>query len=85
MMPRELKKQVRFPLFWKLGGVIFQDGGFIWPENKIVDLSELRYSAGAGIRYITVIGPLSLDYGINLDPEPSEDPNVWYFTFGHVF
>jgi len=45
--------------------VAFYDAGNSW-DNKY-DLSDLRQSVGAGIRWYSPIGPLRLEYGHVLD------------------
>jgi outer membrane translocation and assembly module TamA len=42
----------------------------------------LRYTAGAGVRVSTPVGPLALDYGINLDRRPNEDFGAVHFSIG---
>ena len=50
-----------------------------------ISLNSLRHSAGFGIRYITPVGPIRLDYGIILDREPGENFGRLHFTFGYFF
>jgi outer membrane translocation and assembly module TamA len=47
-----------------------------------VDPFDLRYAAGTGLRTMTPIGPLALDYGINLDRRPWEDFGAFHFSIG---
>ncbi|MEK7741503.1 MAG: outer membrane protein assembly factor BamA, partial [Nitrospirota bacterium] len=48
------------------GLVTFLDGGNVWRKNSDVKLSDMKYTAGAGIRYNTPVGPLRVDYGHKL-------------------
>ncbi len=77
--------EIRFSLPFKLGLVGFLDSGMVWREPREMDLSELNYSAGWGIRYFTPIGPLRVDIGYKLDPEGGEDPYEIHFTLGQIF
>jgi outer membrane protein assembly factor BamA len=64
----------------------FVDTGNVYPEVADVAFSELRWSAGLGLRYRTPIGPIRLDWGYVLDPQPG-DPGRSHFhlTIGHAF
>jgi outer membrane protein insertion porin family len=75
----------RFPLFGQLGGVIFFDYGFVFADIEDFSFGGLRPCAGFGIRYITPIGPLALDWGFKLDRQPGESSNEIYFSVGHAF
>ena len=80
--------EVRFPLFKKLGGlgmVAFVDGGNVWRKVDEFKASEIKATAGAGIRYNTPVGPLRLDIGCKLDREVGEDRCLPHFTLGHAF
>jgi outer membrane protein insertion porin family len=68
---------------WRV--VPFLDGGNVWPRNRDVDLSEMKFSAGLGVRYRTPVGPLRLDYGFKLDREPGESKGEFHFSIGHAF
>ncbi len=59
-------------------------GGYLI-EGYDIEVSSVRTSAGAGLRYITPIGPLSLDLGLNLDPNPEEDRWHVHFNVGYPF
>jgi outer membrane protein assembly factor BamA len=47
--------------------------------------SEVLYSAGLGIRYQTVIGPIRLEYGHNLNPRPLDPSGTLLFSVGYPF
>ncbi|HTV21135.1 MAG TPA: POTRA domain-containing protein [Polyangiaceae bacterium] len=75
--------ELRVPVFgiWQAG--IFLDTGNVWAvSSEVFDSFRLRYSAGLGVRVSTPVGPLALDYGINLDPRPGEDFGAIHFSIG---
>jgi outer membrane translocation and assembly module TamA len=47
--------------------------------------SEELYSAGLGVRYNTVIGPVRLEYGHNLNPRPFDPSGTVLFSIGYPF
>jgi outer membrane protein insertion porin family len=64
-------------LFYDIGRLSLADGG---------DASEgFRDSVGAGLRYITAIGPIGFMYGHKLDPQPGEPSGRWHFSIGYTF
>lgn len=46
---------------------------------------ERLYSAGLGIRYQTLIGPIRLEYGRNINPRPGDPSGTWHFSIGYPF
>jgi outer membrane protein assembly complex protein YaeT len=73
--------EARFPVWGKLGGVLFLDYGNVWAEAWDFDFRDLRYAVGPGLRYATPIGPVRFDVGWQVNPieglrvderEPSE-------------
>lgn len=68
-----------------LKGVFFLDAGNAFDDDEDYDLESLRTGAGAGIRWYTPIGPLRLEWGYNLDPEPGEKQGIWEFSIGTFF
>ncbi len=79
--------EYRFPLVPKAGlsGVVFFDTGNVWTKDEGYQLGDMRQSVGAGIRWMSPIGPLRLEYGYVLDPEPGDDDSNWEFTIGSMF
>jgi outer membrane protein insertion porin family len=75
-----------FPLVASAGlrGVTFFDVGNAWGDNED-PLSTWRYSTGAGIRWLSPLGPMRFEYGINLDPEDYESNSKFDFTIGRFF
>ncbi|MCG2710577.1 MAG: outer membrane protein assembly factor, partial [Thermodesulfovibrionales bacterium] len=67
------------------GLVTFLDGGNVWKKTGDIKLSEMKYTAGAGIRYNTPVGPLRIDYGHKLDREKGESRGEVHFSIGHAF
>jgi len=63
----------------------FLDTGNVFPETGDLALSDLRWSAGLGLRYRTPIGPVRLDWGYVLDRQPGESRYRFHLTIGHAF
>lgn len=76
-----------FPLVEEAGikGVVFFDAGNAFNEDEDYDFNQLRTSVGAGIRWYSPLGPLRLEWGYNLDPEPGENQSDWEFAIGVMF
>ena len=77
--------ELRTSLGETFGLVTFVDGGNVWRKTGDIDLSELKYTAGMGIRYNTPVGPIRVDYGYKLDREEGESRGEVHFTIGHAF
>jgi len=73
-----------FPLIPEAGlkGVIFYDAGTAYDHSSDINI---RQSAGVGIRWLSPIGPLRLEWGHKLDRRKGEDSSKWEFTFGTFF
>ncbi len=60
--------EFRFPLagqVWE--GATFVDFGQVWEEDFGVDLRDLQFTPGAGIRYYSPIGPIRVDLAYRFD------------------
>jgi outer membrane protein insertion porin family len=77
--------ELRFSLYKKLRGVLFFDAGELWASQSGAPPSGIKTSAGTGLRYETLVGPLRLDWGFKLNPEPGESPSRWHLTIGYPF
>jgi outer membrane protein assembly factor BamA len=77
------KSELRFPAFSVLDLGVFFEAGNLWLLAPTAGL-PLRYVAGTGLRYVTPIGPLALDLGINLSPDLviNEPTFVVHFNIG---
>ncbi len=79
--------EYHFPLVSKVGviGLVFYDTGNAWDKSDGYKLGDLRQSVGAGIRWYSPMGPLRLEYGYVLDPQPGDSTSNWEFTIGSMF
>ncbi len=58
--------EYRFPIYKALGGAVFIDGAIVGQSNisnATTGLSAI--TPGAGLRYLSIIGPIRLDVGLN--------------------
>jgi outer membrane protein assembly complex protein YaeT len=89
----EGSSELRFPVVGKFSGVAFIDFGNAWNEAWGIDIADLRYAIGPGLRYQTPIGPLRLDVGYQLNPidgllvngEPEKRHYRIHFSVGQAF
>lgn len=71
----------------KIKAVFFFDAGRAFDDSEPVPLNNLRlrYGAGMGIRWVSPIGPLRLEWGYNLKPRENERHSNVDFTIGTLF
>ncbi len=73
----------------KLGGVTFLDGGDVTEQGEL-DLGNLHWAAGLGLRLYTVIGAVRVDVGYRLnrtgpgEPDPGS-PWAFHLSIGEAF
>jgi outer membrane protein insertion porin family len=63
----------------------FLDGGQVYGQGQKVELSELRYSAGIALNWLSPFGPLRLSFGNPLNRKPGDEIQRLQFTFGTGF
>ena len=86
--------EVRFPILtiksMPLGGVVFMDGGDVTDKPSQLDLGNLNWAAGLGLRLLTIVGPVRVDFGYRLNRTTTDDPeplSKWAFhlSLGEAF
>ena len=63
----------------------FIDGGQVYQEGEKMRASELRYSTGLGISWISPVGPLKLSYAKPLNAKPDDRLERFQFQMGTGF
>ncbi len=75
--------EIRFPLFWLLGGEIFIDGGNLVSDFSALTSMPYRWDAGIGLTLATPLGPIRIDYAKKLNTlNADEENNLWQIQFG---
>lgn len=73
--------EYRFPIYSQIRGVLFSDLTF-GSNNYIPDYSQPYWAVGTGLRYVTPIGPIALDVGVN--PDDTTQYAI-HFRIGELF
>lgn len=74
--------EYRFPIYQEFRGVLFSDTTFA-SQNTLPDyVNDAYWGVGAGIRYVTPVGPIAIDFGI--DPNDSSQYAI-HFRIGELF
>jgi outer membrane protein insertion porin family len=65
----------------------FVDGGNVFnlEQGEKINFSNLRYSAGVGISWVSPIGPLKLSFGKALNAKANDKPQAFQFQLGTGF
>ena len=76
--------ELRFPVISPLDAAVFADFGNLYLDPGYIfhNPFSMRADVGAGIRVQTPVGPIVLDYGINVHPLPFEDFGAFHFAIG---
>lgn len=75
------KAELRLPALTSLDLGLFFEAGNLWLDRTAFEPGRLRYAAGAGLRYVTPVGPLAFDVGFNLDPDEAVNEATTQFHF----
>ncbi len=76
------EKTLRLFAFTDAGQVYGNDGGI---GDTSIDLSDIRYSAGFGLSWLSPMGPLQLSYGKALNQKEGDQTQVFQFQVGTGF
>lgn len=78
--------EIRTDLGKGIGIVNFVDTGDVWRKISDMSMSDLKYTAGIGLRYKTPVGPIRIDYGVKLNKRiERESRGELHFSLGHAF
>jgi outer membrane protein insertion porin family len=88
-----LSTELRARIRRNLGAVAFLDSGNVWADTWGINLRDLRYAIGSGLRYQTPVGPIRFDFGYQLNPipgllvdgEPQSRRWRMHFSIGQAF
>jgi outer membrane protein insertion porin family len=69
----------------KLNGVAFFDVGNAWNVADSPFLKDVKAGVGVGIRWVSPMGPLRIEYGWKLNPRKGEEPGAFAFAMGQLF
>ncbi len=78
--------EARYRMVGNLEGVVFLDGGSAF-ETQTPEFGEgWRFGTGAGVRYISPVGPIRADVGVPIDRRKGID-DAWqlYISIGQAF
>ena len=67
-----------------LGIVPFIDAGNVYTSST-PGVSGMRYGAGLGMRYYSDFGPIRIDVGTPINPQPGDSPVAVYVSLGQAF
>jgi outer membrane protein insertion porin family len=81
----QLNLELEQALTAKWSVVAFGDALGIAARMADYPFSEKLYSVGLGIRYQTIIGPVRLEYGHNLNPRPFDPAGTLQLSIGFPF
>ncbi len=83
-----VNSELRFPLpiYHGLGGVVFYDGGNVFSNIRLSELTgNFTHSIGGGLRYTTPVGPVRFDFGYRITNVPGIKATQYFVTLGQSF
>lgn len=83
-----LGAELRWRFSERLGVVPFVDGGTVFtePDFRSDEDETIRWAAGLGFRYYTLIGPLRIDFAVPLNQRSDIDDDFqFYVSIGQAF
>ncbi len=80
----EFSIEARVHTFGNFGVVPFFDGGNIY-TSPLPKFTGLRYGTGIGVRYYSNFGPIRVDVGTPINPQPGDTRVAVYVSLGQAF
>lgn len=80
----EFALEARVRLFGSFGLVPFVDAGNIY-TSPVPDFRGLRFGTGLGVRYYSNFGPIRVDVGTPINPQPGDTRVAVYVSLGQAF
>ncbi len=82
-----LSNEIIFPLVQGIGlkGVVFVDAGNAYGADEGFTIDQTRLAAGAGLRWLSPVGPLRIELGKALNSKPHDQQSLVLFSFGGPF
>jgi outer membrane protein insertion porin family len=78
--------EIRRDVWGPVGLILFVDAGNVWKDLESTEILDLYPSAGLGIRFLTLVGPLRVDFGYQLRHNPyGENPLGIHLSLGSPF
>ncbi|HVF95098.1 MAG TPA: autotransporter assembly complex family protein [Sphingomonas sp.] len=80
----EFSIETRIKAFGNFGIVPFLDGGNIY-TSPLPRFADFQMGAGLGVRYYSNFGPIRVDVGTPLNPQPGDSRIAVYVSLGQAF
>ena len=87
-----LNLELQYPFTKGLRGFVFYDRGQLYgggddtsTTTTTWDLTKMRDSVGAGVRFLSPFGPVGMAYGVKLDKATGEKSGEFHFSAGNSF
>ncbi|MBF0264767.1 MAG: outer membrane protein assembly factor BamA [Gammaproteobacteria bacterium] len=64
---------------------VFVDGGYVYQDVKDFDFNDFRYASGISAIWVSPLGLLRFSLGYALNEKPSDETQIFQFTFGQQF
>jgi outer membrane protein insertion porin family len=79
-----LNNELMVPIAEPLGlkGLVFFDAGNAFTREQGIELSEMRYSVGTGVRWKSPFGPIRIELARALNAKSDERTSNLHFSFG---
>ena len=82
-----LNNEIIFPIVQGIGlkGVVFIDAGNAYSTEEGINIDQTRVAAGAGIRWLSPLGPFRIELGKPLVSKEFDEESLVLFSFGGPF
>jgi outer membrane protein insertion porin family len=77
--------ELRIPIYWMFGAAVFVDAGNVWAGFGDVRWSQFQAGTGLGLRFITPVGPIRVDYAVKTEETIDFKEGLFYINLGHAF
>jgi outer membrane protein assembly factor BamA len=71
--------EIRFPIWWRFGGVVGYDAGKVWDQPTDLGLNRWATNPVLGLRFFMETFVVRLDFGFG------SETTGFYLNFGHLF